>query len=204
MGWGPCLSYSAPLLLPYIGATKRNWRDGLKVGLVFSIGRLLALGLLGGIATVAFRHINHFFPPHRSGWLYGIVALCMIAVGILIVLGKRLGKRSENRILERGTKSMFLFGFLMGVTPCVPYVAILTYIACVAEQAVLRGVWYAVAFAMGTSVAPIVLCALIGIIPGKLVRSAKVFRAFQVLCGVVLIAFGFRLLYYVFHLVRPG
>jgi len=29
MGWGPCLAYAAPLLLPYIGATKRNWQDGL-------------------------------------------------------------------------------------------------------------------------------------------------------------------------------
>jgi hypothetical protein len=34
---------------------------------------------------------------------------------------------------------MFLFGFLMGVAPCVPYVAILTYIACVAENDVLAG-----------------------------------------------------------------
>jgi sulfite exporter TauE/SafE len=65
MGWGPCLTYTAPLLLPYIGATKGNWQDGLKVGLVFSTGRLLALAILGGLATVAFGFINQFFPPQR-------------------------------------------------------------------------------------------------------------------------------------------
>lgn len=66
MGWGPCLAYSAPLLLPYIGATKRDWRGGLEVGLIFSIGRLLAFAILGGLATVAFSFINRFFPPQRS------------------------------------------------------------------------------------------------------------------------------------------
>ena len=97
---------------------------------------------------------------------------------------------------------MFLFGFLMGVAPCVPYVAILTYIACVAENAVLAGMMYAAVFAVGTAIAPIVLGILVGIIPGTLLKSAKVLRTFQVVCGVVLILFGFQLFYYVLNLVR--
>lgn len=202
MGWGPCLTHSAPLLLPYIGATKGHWKDGLKVGLAFSGGRLLALAFLGGIATVAFSHINQFFPPHRSGWLYGVVALFMIAMGILIVTGKGLGIRAGKGILDKGTESMFVFGLLMGVAPCVPYVAILTYIACVAENAVLKGVWYAVSFALGTAIAPIVLGTLSGIIPAKLLRSGKLLKAFQVICGLVLIVFGTRLLYFVFDVIK--
>jgi sulfite exporter TauE/SafE len=67
MGWGPCLTYTAPLLLPYIGATTTKWQDGLKVGVVFSIGRLLALAILGGLVTMAFSRINQFFPPQKSG-----------------------------------------------------------------------------------------------------------------------------------------
>lgn len=201
MGWGPCLAYSAPLLLPYIGATKRHWKGGLKVGLVFSGGRLLALALLGAIATVAFSRINQFFPPHRSGWLHGIIALFMIAMGILIILGKGIGIHSGNRLLDQGMKSMFLFGFLMGIAPCVPYVAILTYIACVAENAVLKGTWYAGIFAIGTAVAPIALGSLTGIIPAKLLKSARLLKIFQILCGVVLTVFGFQLLYYVLQVV---
>lgn len=202
MGWGPCLTHSAPLLLPYIGATKGHWKDGLKIGLAFSGGRLLALGFLGGIATVAFSHINQFFPPHRSGWLYGVVALFMIAMGILIVTGKGLGIGAGKGILDKGTESMFVFGLLMGVAPCVPYVAILTYIACVAENAVLKGVWYAVSFALGTAIAPIVLGTLSGVIPAKLLRSGKLLKAFQVICGLVLIVFGARLLYFVFDVIK--
>lgn len=201
MGWGPCLTYTAPLLLPYIGATKRSWHDGLKVGLAFSIGRLLALAILGGLATVAFSFINQFFPPQRSGWLYLISALFMIAMGILIILGKGFKMHVGRGILDKGTKSMFLFGFLMGIAPCVPYVAILTYIACVAEDTVLAGVLYAALFATGTAVAPMVLGILMGIIPGKLLRSDRLYKTFQVVCGVVLVLFGFQLIYYVLNLV---
>lgn len=202
MGWGPCLTHSAPLLLPYIGATKGHWKDGLKVGVAFSVGRLLALGFLGGIATVAFSHINRFFPPHRSGWLYGIVALSMIAMGVLIVMGKGLGIRTGKSMLDKGTESMFVFGLLMGVAPCVPYVAILTYIACVAENAVLKGVWYAVLFALGTAIAPIVLGSLTSIIPERLLSSPRLLRAFQIICGIALIFFGARLLYFVFDVIK--
>jgi sulfite exporter TauE/SafE len=201
MGWGPCLTYTAPLLLPYIGGTKTNWRGGLRVGLVFSVGRLMALAILGGLATVVFSFINQFFPPHKSGWLYLIVALFMITIGILIILGKGFKIGIGKSILNKGTTSMFLFGFLMGVAPCVPYVAILTYIACIAENAFLAGVLYAAIFAAGTAIAPIVLGALMGIIPGKLFKPAKWLKAFQVICGVVLILFGFQLTYYVLILV---
>jgi len=201
MGWGPCLAYAAPLLLPYIGATKRNWQGGLKVALVFSIGRLLALAILGGLATVAFSSINRFFPPQRSGWLYLIVAFFMITMGILIILGKGFKMHIGKIVLDKGTISIFLFGFLMGIAPCVPYVAILTYIACVAENAVLTGILYAALFAVGTALAPIALGSLMGIIPEKLLRSAKLLKTFQVVCGVVLVFFGFQLIYYVLNLI---
>ncbi len=201
MGWGPCLTYSAPLLLPYIAATKRHWKGGLRVALLFSGGRLFALAIMGSVATVAFSHINQFFPPHRSGWLHGITALFIITMGILIILGKGLGRHFGNRILNHGTKSICFFGFLMGIAPCIPYVAILTYIACVAENAVLKGMWYATVFAAGTSVAPIVLGSLTGIIPAQLSNSGKLFRIFQVICGLVLVGFGLQLLYYILHVV---
>ena len=201
MGWGPCLTYTAPLLLPYIGATKRNWQDGLKVGLVFSVGRLLALAILGGLATVAFGFINQFFPPQKSGWLYLVSALFMITIGALIILVKGLKTSVGKTVLDKGATSMLLFGFLMGIAPCVPYVAILTYIACVAEDAVLAGMLYASLFAAGTAIAPIILGTLMGIIPEKLFKPAKLLRAFQVICGAVLILFGCQLIYYVSNLL---
>ncbi|MCK4352922.1 sulfite exporter TauE/SafE family protein [candidate division WOR-3 bacterium] len=201
MGWGPCLAYTAPLLLPYIGATQKSWKGGLKIGLAFSIGRLLALGILGGIATVAFSFINRLFPPQKSGWLYLILALFIIITGILIILGKGFKIHIGKSILAKGTGGMFLFGFLMGIAPCAPYVAVLTYIACIAENVVLEGVLYAIIFAIGTAVAPIVLGTLMGVIPEKLFKRDKWLKVFQVICGIILILFGSQLIYYVLNLV---
>jgi sulfite exporter TauE/SafE len=201
MGWGPCLAYVAPFLLPYIAATKGNWKEALRVGLIFSIGRLLALSILGGLATVVFSSINRFFPPQKSGWLYLIVAFFMIIIGTFIILGKGLKMPVGKRILDKGSESMFLFGFLMGIAPCVPYVAILTYIACIAENAILAGILYAAVFATGTAIAPIVLGTLMGIIPGRLFRREKFFKIFQVVCGAVLVVFGSQLIYYVLNLL---
>ena len=195
MGWGPCLIHTAPLLLPYIGVTKRSWHGGLKLALEFSIGRFMAFVILGGLATVAFRLINQLFPPHKSGWLYLIIALFMLGMGILIILGKKLKIRIKNEIFEKGTQNMFIIGFIMGVAPCAPYIAILTYIAAEAEGAIFAGILYAAIFAIGTAVAPAVLGALMGIISGKLVRSEKLFKIFQVICGTILILFGLNLIY---------
>jgi sulfite exporter TauE/SafE len=161
----------------------------------------LALSILGGLATVAFSSINRFFPPQKSGWLYLIVAFFMIIIGTFIILGKGLKMPVGKRILDKGSESMFLFGFLMGIAPCVPYVAILTYIACIAENAILVGILYAAVFATGTAIAPIVLGTLMGIIPGRLFRREKFFKIFQVVCGAVLVVFGSQLIYYVLNLL---
>lgn len=204
MGWGPCLPYIAPLLVPYVGGTKTSWRAGLKAGVMFSLGRLLALAILGGAATVAFRWINRLFPPHRSGYLHLVTACLMIALGILIVLGKgfsvSFGKMTRSGVLDRGVRSMLFFGFLMGIAPCAPLVAVLTYIACVAEHIVL-GVAYAVSFGIGASFAPIVLGAAAGVLPERVFATGRRRRAFQVVCGAILIAFGVELLYYVLHVL---
>jgi sulfite exporter TauE/SafE len=204
MGWGPCLAYSAPLLLPYIGGTKTSWKSGLIISSIFSLGRLLAIAILGGLASCAFKVINHFFPPQRSGYIYLIVAFIMVALGIFIVLGKGLklplSKTLKETILNRGTESMLALGFLMGIIPCVPHIAVLTYIACIAGNIGL-GVLYAISFGIGTSFAPIALGSFMGLIPEKLIKSAKLLRGFQSFCGVILVVFGLQLIYYVFNIL---
>jgi sulfite exporter TauE/SafE len=201
MGWGPCLVYMAPILLPYIGATKKNWKEGLKAALLFSGGRLLALSLLGGTATVAFRYINRLFPPHKSFWLYFAVAVFMIIMGVLIILGKGFRLNIGGALLERSNHSMVVFGFLIGIAPCVPYIAILTYIAYMAENNVFMGVLYAAVFATGAAIAPIVLGGLTGLISERIYSSVTLRKVFQIVCGAVLIFFGARLVYYVLKLI---
>ena len=96
MGWGPCLAYTAPLL-PYIGGTKIGWQSGFLVSIMFSLGRLLALTILGGLATVAFNYINRFFPPQKSGYLSLFIALVMVILSVLIISGKVFKMQGQKK-----------------------------------------------------------------------------------------------------------
>jgi len=204
MGWGPCLALSGPILLPYVAATKGGWREGLRASAMFSFGRLLALAILGGLASVAFASINRFFPPHRSGYLYLVMAVFILLMGALIVLGKGfrtpLYRSLRERILERGTASMLGLGFLIGISPCATLVAILTYIACTATNA-LSGVVYAVSFGVGTVVPLMILGPLVSFFPEKVLKSAMPLRVFRAICGAILILFGLQLVYSVWQVL---
>jgi sulfite exporter TauE/SafE len=204
MGWGPCLAIQGPILLPYIAATKGGWRSGLMVSSTFSLGRLLALALLGALATIAFASLNRFFPPHRSGYLYLAIAISVVLMGVLVVLGKGFNllayRLLERHVIDRGSESMFVLGFLIGISPCAPLIAILTYIGYTATNLVY-GIVYALSFGIGTVVATIVLGTLAGFLPGKIFRSARQIKVFRVICGIILILFGLQLIYSVSQLL---
>lgn len=198
MGWGPCLAVWGPILLPYIAARGGGWQQGLKISALFSLGRVVALAILGALSTVVFAWINSFFPPHRASYLYLAVGLFVLLVGILIVLGKQsrmpIQAVLRKRLVDAGGQSGLLLGFLIGIAPCYPLVAVLTYIACAATN-VLSGILYAVSFAIGTIVPVLLLGTLAGFVPDRLIASARQRRIFGVVCGGVLILFGAHILY---------
>lgn len=204
MGWGPCLALCGPILLPYIAATKAGWREGLRMSVAFSLGRLLGLAILGGLASVAFASVNRFFPPHRSGYLYLVMAVFIVLMGVLVMLGTgfRLPfyRTLKEHIVERGTASMVGLGFLIGISPCAPLVAILTYIAYTATN-VLYGIAYGLSFGIGSIIPLILLGPLVGLLPGRLFKSATLLRAFRATCGAILVLFGLQLFYSVWQLL---
>jgi sulfite exporter TauE/SafE len=205
MGWGPCLAFCGPILLPYIAAARGGWREGLRMSAMFSLGRLLGLAILGGLASVAFASINRFFPPHRSGYLYLAMAIFIMLVGVLVVLGKGFElplHRTFRKYVVDGRRGAVtaLLGFLIGISPCVPLVTILTYIACTVTN-VLQGVAYALCFGIGTIVPVMVLGPLVGLLPEKVFRSSRHLRVFRTVCGGILILFGLQLLYYTWQVL---
>lgn len=203
MGLGPCLAFWGPLLLPYVAAMKRTWLEGLKISLMFSIGRLFALALLGGLASEAFQTLNRFFPPHRSGYLHLTIAIFIIFIGFLIVIGRGF-KAPFYQVLRRrvlvGTEYLLVLGFLIGVSPCAPLIAILTYIAYTATN-VLQGIIYALCFGMGTVFPVITLGTLTGLFSEKVFKSVAHIRALRILCGIIIILFGIHLFYSIWSLL---
>lgn len=204
MGWGPCLVFWGPVLLPYIAATKGSWRQGLRISCMFSLGRLLALAILGGLVTVAFAPINRLFPPHRSGYLYLAIAAFIVAMGLVIILGKGF-RLPLHRIVERhmvggGSISMFILGFAIGISPCAPLIAILTYIAYTATNPA-HGIVYGLSFGIGTITPVVILGTLAGFVPERVVGRPRLIRVLRVICGMVLILFGLQLIYGIGQLI---
>ena len=105
-----------------------------------------------------------------------------------------LDYRTEADLAQRIEHRMLGLGFLIGISPCVPLVAILTYIACTATN-VLRGIAYALCFGIGTIVPVMILGPLVGLLPEKMFKSPTHLRVFKIVCGVILILFGLQLLY---------
>jgi len=202
MGFGPCLALWGPFLLPYIAVTKRKWSEGLKISLIFSFGRLLALAILGGLASVAFTKLNWFFPPHRSGYLYIIIAILIIFVGIFLALGKGFRFSFYQIIRQRvfiGTESVLILSFLIGIAPCAPLIAILTYIGYTATN-ILEGVIYAIFFGIETTVPVLILGTLAGFLPAKIFKSGSNLKILRISSGIIIIGFGIHLFYSVLML----
>ena len=194
LGFGPCLLYCAPVLLPYIVGTSDNWRQGLRTTLTFSIARLLAYGLLGTAAGLSGQFIGRFV--QSASLIETLGGIIVAAMGVLMVLGKEAGPRLCTLLRSEGNPA--ILGFLTGLSPCPPLVGALIGIALSTTSPGLnpglRGLLYGLAFGSGTILSPLLaLGALAGGFSGRLMRKPSLRIWLQRLSGLVLFAFGLHL-----------
>lgn len=198
LGWGPCLSFCAPIIFPYIMATQSRWLKGLKSVIVFSLSRIISYIILALIAT-AFGQlvISKFYESKMGENIYLIIGLFILSIGIILLLGK-----SPNlkfcQILHKYTtsgslKSLIIFGLLIGFSPCIPLLGILAYITLVSKN-ILYGGFLGLCFGLGTLLSPLIpLGILSGGLPKLLFRREKFLDIFNRICGIFLIYLGFQL-----------
>jgi sulfite exporter TauE/SafE len=195
VGAGPCLLVCAPILLPYVAGTKRTWQEGLKATLIFGLTRLVVYTLLGGMMGYVGYYLFQLF--HNQLWgkvLWGFAGIFIILLGLLIAIGKGienpLCRYLQKQTLENSTKSMVILGIILGLSPCLPLLAVLTEIMFIAEK-FYQGFLYGLAFGAGTVISPLLLLgAAAPLIPGKLLNSNRAARIFNKLCGILLIGMG--------------
>jgi len=120
--------------------------------------------------------------------------------------GDRRGKMSHQRKGRPGfspdrlhnTGSLFALGFLIGVAPCAPLLALLLQIALMSSSA-LEGAAYTLSFGMGTSISGlIVVGVLAGFLSGftaRAFKSKKTNFIFRIICALLLMLFGVRFMF---------
>lgn len=191
--FGPCLVYCAPIVFPYIAASRENTAERMKSILVFSFSRFCAHIAMGLLAFTVGKTLLTVFSGY-AGEFYLVFGLVIIVFGIMVLMGKRhlwqmfLPRKEEGEEQPKGNKDLIIMGVLMAVFPCVPRLAVLTYIAL--EAATFRqGLLYSAAFGLGEFLSPVILLGvLVNFLPLIFTRKTRVF--FRAVCGIVMIVLG--------------
>lgn len=199
-GYGPCLLGCGPLLVSYIAATKEDSASGLKVYVIFSLTRLLVYGLLGVlVGFLGELALHQFFNSPAMKILFLAFGLFLCFLGTLLIIEKfSMAKKCPGLIQRylgsRDFKNIILFGLVVSLSPCLPLIAMLGYIALISDYW-LKGVLYMTAFGLGTVMSPMIILALLAGWFGKVLKNHNtMFRALKVICGVLLYFLGANLI----------
>ena len=152
-GLGPCVASCGPVLVSYIAGTGKNIYKGFLVYVLFSLSRVISYIIL----ALAVFYLGRFAEQrlftavlYKSLLILG--GLFIAIVGVLMSLGKKIElapfKFLYRHLLERDKKSILGLGFIIGLLPCGPLVAVLSYLGLVSKSWP-QSIAYSVAFGLG-------------------------------------------------------
>lgn len=192
---GPCLLSCTPVIITYVTGVEKKWGKRVQGILTFSFGRLLAYVLLGYLAALSGLALRQFTAGNLALFFKPLAGATSILLGVLVLVRKAPSacacKPAASRVYDFG--GMFIFGFLIGMTPCAPLLALLFEIALISGTP-LDGACYALSFGMGTLISGlIVMGSLVGILAGlsgKILKSGTSRFVFKAACASLLILLG--------------
>ncbi|MFZ5801178.1 MAG: sulfite exporter TauE/SafE family protein [Candidatus Omnitrophota bacterium] len=195
LGAGPCLISCGPFLLFFIAGAQKTLREGLLIWFAFSLARLFSYLLLGlGCGILSQKVVSRFIAGNAGRYFAMAAGVFIVSVGIAMLLGRstqsRFCRQMETVFIKRGLKSAFAFGILIGLLPCAPLLAVLSYITLISKTWV-KGVAYSFAFGLGTMVSPLVIIALLAaLVPKIFFRKEHLLSIFSRACGLIIIFLG--------------
>jgi sulfite exporter TauE/SafE len=198
-GLGPCLASCGPLLISYIVGKQKGIARSLWAYCLFSSARISVYIIL----SLAVFLLGKFSLQRLLGAYYRYIVIAgggfIILLGLLMALGKKIKFRFwqllEENLLGRDNKSLLALGAVIGLIPCAPLLAALSYIGLISKSW-LNSLTYGFSFGIGTFISPLILLAgLAGIIPGLLTDRRQVYaRGFSIICALIIIFLGLHLI----------
>ncbi|MFA5337404.1 MAG: sulfite exporter TauE/SafE family protein [Candidatus Omnitrophota bacterium] len=196
---GPCFLSCTPLLATYIAGAQRKFLQSLLDVFIFSTGRLIAYIMLGFLVSAFIGFFRQFIHIEQRMLFNSIAGIISVFLGCLVVLSRNKSSWS-CRFLDGffGRSNIFVLGFVMGVIPCFPLTVLLFEIGIMSKN-VFMGMFYAFFFGLGTFVSTmLMLGSFSGVLAGflnKILKSEKAKLVLRVICAILLIAFGVKLLF---------
>ncbi len=209
-GSGPCIASCGPFIITYIAGAKKNISKGVMVYILFSSARIFVYLVL----SLAIFFLSRFAIEKLLGSLYKYVIILgggfIIMIGLFLALGKRLELSRISRdpvkagnffwswhknILERDKKSIVAVGLVIGLLPCAPLLAILSYIGLI-SRTWFSSLLYALSFGIGTLVSPLILLTILAGLLHRLFLEKKAiyYSIFSFICGIIIIFLGIQLI----------
>jgi len=199
-GFGPCLFSCGPILVSYITGTGKSGRLGLRAYMVFSLTRVIVYSVMGIlIGLFGEKVVNDLQNEFFLKAIFLLFGFFLLIIGFIICIEKiSLAGRCRNfvsRYADPGSlKNVVIFGFFVAVTPCMPLIAMLGYIALVSDS-IFKGVAYMSAFGIGTVISPLLFLSLAaGWAAGILERKKRAVRFARVVSGVIIFVLGVNLI----------
>ncbi|MCG2714512.1 MAG: sulfite exporter TauE/SafE family protein [Candidatus Omnitrophica bacterium] len=196
---GPCFLSCTPFFITYLAGKQLKWRQGLIEALIFLSGRLFAYLVLGYLAGLSTALLRQFGSSSFILFLKPLGGVIIISLGILILFSREPAycgcKFLANKVFTFG--SLFILGFIMGVSPCAPLLALLFEITIISKTA-FQGLLCALSFGLGAFISGfIVIAGLSGLIswfPAKVQKSSLTLLVFRIIFASLLILMGLNLI----------
>jgi sulfite exporter TauE/SafE len=198
LGSGPCLVTCGPLIIAYIAGTRKNIILSIWAYLLFSLSRVFVYALLGLSVFLSGQLISQHIFGSLSRYIFIFAGIFIMLVGLAVAFGKnpdyRFCQRLQGFFLKKDAKTIIVFGLIIAIIPCLPFISLLSYIGLVSKNW-LDSLRYSLAFGAGTIVSPLfILSTLSGLIPKIITGNNKFYIIFNSICGLVIIFLGIQLI----------
>jgi len=185
-GAGPCLATCGPILVSYVAGTRKNIPAGIRDYLIFSSCRIFVYVILGLLIYSLGRLAVTAFMASYSRYIFILGGVFIVSIGIFIATNKKIWFKNKNLVI---------MGVTIGLLPCAPMIAVLSYIGLVSKSW-LQSLFFSFSFGLGTLISPLILIVVIaGFIPKILEKTQALYsKVFGIICGAVIIFLGARLM----------
>lgn len=183
-GIGPCTISCAPLIVPLIMASANNRKEGVMFSIIFSLGRVLSYVLLGLISGWLGKQLDFFISKK-------ILGIFFILLGMAVFFRIQGRCILKSRLKITGAFMSFTTGFIYGLGPCPPLIALLGMTAL--SKSAIVGAIMGLMFGIGTIISPLII---LGFFSGWFAKQKEFKRVIPYVSGAFLLVMG--ILYIIF------
>lgn len=200
-GFTACSLLCVPYIITYVAGVGKGFRGSTMVSLTFSLGRIAAYSMLGGLIGAFKGFLND---PVYQTYTFIIFSTVIVLIGINLLLRKNtctcptIEKESKYPkslgFTQRVNIQAFLMGFTKGLMLCPPLVVVLLYSAAFFSQA--ECIVLAFLFGLGTTLSPLLFFGgAVGWLTNLLSNKAPLYRGWiPKISGGILVLMGVNLM----------